>query len=112
MVEESNLKKSLAECGERMTRYGVPDNVRKYENFSGKLKVFKSAVDDAQDLCEELDNLKLSKVDFTFKQVSKYFEDIFQILVPNGKGKLVFDRKDPEQSPGNEDGRPASIFIK
>ena len=90
----------------------LPLLVEDKKNFSGKLKVFKVAVDDAQDLCEELDNLKLSKVDFSFKQVSKYFEEIFQILVPNGKGKLVFDRKDPEQSPGNEDGRPVSISIK
>jgi len=153
MVEEKNLKDRLGECDEQFTQYGIPDNVRMYENFTTdkclreikvinkklskfgkvnmkaidihnelvenqknftrKLKDCKEALDDTSNLCEQLDDVKLRKVDFTFSQVSKYFKEIFQILVPNGFGKLTFEHKDPEQSsPGDNDGRPVSISIK
>jgi structural maintenance of chromosome 3 (chondroitin sulfate proteoglycan 6) len=47
-------------------------------------------------LIKTLDNSKDEAINRTFKQVSKNFHDIFQRLVPNGRGELLMQRKSPE----------------
>jgi structural maintenance of chromosome 3 (chondroitin sulfate proteoglycan 6) len=41
-----------------------------------------------QDLIETLDTRKDEAIERTFKEVSKYFSETFEKLVPAGKGKL------------------------
>ena len=45
-----------------------------------------------------LDQRKYEAIQLTFKQVSKYFSDIFSKLVPHGKGNLVIKKGDVDVS--------------
>ncbi|CAN6675088.1 structural maintenance of chromosomes protein 3 [Trichomonascus vanleenenianus] len=50
------------------------------------------------DLILTLDQRKDEAITRTFRQVSKYFSDIFKKLVPNGGGSLVMQRRSDESS--------------
>ncbi len=49
--------------------------------------------DSIQELVEVLDQRKDEAIERTFKQVSKNFEEVFERLVPAGRGKLVMQRR-------------------
>lgn len=52
-----------------------------------------------QDLIETLDTRKDEAIERTFKEVSKYFSETFEKLVPAGRGKLkMLKRLDGEVS--------------
>lgn len=44
-----------------------------------------------------LEQRKMEAIQFTFKQVSKYFSEVFKKLVPAGRGKLVMKTVDHEE---------------
>ena len=67
------------------------------KKFVKRLKDCKEGENVSSNLCQMLEEKKHEKIDFTFNQVAKYFAEIFQILVPNGRGKLVFDQKPESQ---------------
>merc|ERR1712083_320878 len=46
------------------------------------------------DLMEVLEQRKYEAILFTFKQVSKYFQEVFQKLVPGGRGTLSIKSDD------------------
>ncbi|CAF4418781.1 unnamed protein product, partial [Didymodactylos carnosus] len=48
------------------------------------------------DLIESLDNKRLETIQFTFKQVSLYFTEVFKRLVPEGSAHLVIKKGDNE----------------
>lgn len=45
-----------------------------------------------QDLVQVLDQRKDEAIERTFKQVSKYFSEVFERLVPAGRGRLVMQK--------------------
>ena len=45
-----------------------------------------------QDLMDVLEQRKFEAILFTFKQVSKYFQEVFKKLVPSGHGTLSIKR--------------------
>lgn len=51
-----------------------------------------------QDLVEVLDQRKDEAIERTFKQVSKEFAQIFERLVPAGRGRLVIQRKTDQRN--------------
>ncbi|KAL7423161.1 Structural maintenance of chromosomes protein 3 [Cryptotrichosporon argae] len=51
------------------------------------------SADSIQDLITTLDQRKDEAIERTFKQVSSYFEEVFEQLVPAGKGVLVMQKK-------------------
>merc|ERR1712203_45875 len=55
-----------------------------------------------QDLMDVLEQRKYEAILFTFKQVSKYFQEVFKKLVPTGQGTLSIKR-DESQDEGHED---------
>ena len=57
-----------------------------------------------EELIQVLDQRKDEAIERTFKQVSKYFAEIFEILVPAGKGRLVIQRKVDRNAAGDETG--------
>ena len=59
-------------------------------------------------MIEALDQRKDEAIQRTFKQVSKEFANIFERLVPAGRGRLVIQRKTDQRQPGeeSEDDRP------
>jgi len=57
-----------------------------------------------QDLMDVLEQRKFEAILFTFKQVSKYFQEVFKKLVPQGHGTLSIKRdKDDDLADGQED---------
>jgi structural maintenance of chromosome 3 (chondroitin sulfate proteoglycan 6) len=54
-----------------------------------------------EELVENLDLRKDEAIERTFKQVAKNFEEVFEKLVPAGRGKLIIQRKiDQVRTPG------------
>lgn len=51
------------------------------------------SADSIQDLIQTLDQRKDEAIERTFKQVSKYFEDVFELLVPAGRGRLIMQKR-------------------
>ncbi|XP_066150088.1 structural maintenance of chromosomes protein 3 [Euwallacea fornicatus] len=49
------------------------------------------------DLIEVLEHRKVEAIQFTFKQVSRYFTEVFKKLVPAGKAKLVLRTADSDE---------------
>lgn len=71
-----------------------------YNNFTSQrdsLTKRRKELDDSQssiqELVEVLDQRKDEAIERTFKQVSKEFAQIFERLVPAGRGKLIIQRK-------------------
>jgi len=52
-----------------------------------------ASAESIQELIETLDQRKDEAIERTFKQVSKYFEEVFETLVPAGRGELVMQKK-------------------
>ncbi|XP_030767643.1 structural maintenance of chromosomes protein 3-like [Sitophilus oryzae] len=50
-----------------------------------------------QELIEVLESRKFEAIQFTFKQVSKFFAEVFKKLVPAGKAKLVMRTVDSDE---------------
>lgn len=80
-----------------------------YNNFTSQrdnLIKRRKELDDSQasiqELVEVLDQRKDEAIQRTFKQVSKEFAQIFERLVPAGRGRLVIQRKTDQRA--REDG--------
>ena len=56
-----------------------------------------------EELIEHLDQRKDEAIERTFKQVSKEFANVFEKLVPAGKGRLIIQRKSDKQTVEEED---------
>lgn len=56
-----------------------------------------------QDLMDVLEYRKYEAILFTFKQVSKYFQEVFKKLVPTGQGTLSIKRDQDDDSDSHED---------
>jgi len=52
-----------------------------------------ASAESIQELIETLDQRKDEAIERTFKQVSKYFEEVFETLVPAGRGLLVMQKR-------------------
>lgn len=52
-----------------------------------------ASAESIQELIQTLDQRKDEAIERTFKQVSKYFEEVFETLVPAGKGVLIIQKK-------------------
>lgn len=74
-----------------------------YSNFTkqrGQLTNRKKELDKSSksiiELIKVLDQRKDNAIERTFDQVSKHFAEVFETLVPAGRGQLVMLRKDDE----------------
>ncbi|CAF3513648.1 unnamed protein product [Rotaria sp. Silwood1] len=91
------------------------DQFLQFSDERDKLTNRKAEIDEAHrhivDLIESLDNKRFETIQFTFKQVSLYFTEVFKRLVPEGTAHLVIKKGDNEdfdseqvslQSPGQQ----------
>jgi len=65
-----------------------------------------------EQLVEVLDQRKDEAIERTFKQVAKNFEEVFETLVPAGKGKLVIQRRvdqDDDEPDEAEDSQQRAV---
>lgn len=79
------MNKKAVEQWNNFTRQRDQLNERKAE--------LESSADSIQELIDVLDQRKDEAIERTFKQVSKNFGEIFEKLVPAGRGRLIMQRK-------------------
>ncbi|PBP26643.1 chromosome segregation protein sudA [Diplocarpon rosae] len=73
------------------------------EGLIKRRKELDDGLSSIQDLVEVLDQRKDEAIERTFKQVSKEFAQIFERLVPAGRGRLIIQRKTDHRTQANED---------
>ena len=66
-----------------------------------------TSVENCSALYEAMENSSNTKIEFTFRQVAKYFEETFKILVPNGHGRMTFH----QHSSASETGKNSNKFV-
>ena len=72
-------------------------------NLQRREELDKSA-ESIQELVEVLDQRKDEAIERTFKQVAKNFEDVFEKLVPAGRGRLIIQRRIDQDEEDVEEG--------
>ncbi|XP_064600089.1 structural maintenance of chromosomes protein 3-like [Liolophura sinensis] len=109
------LFKKLEQCNSELKKYSHVNKkaLDQFVNFSDqkeKLMKRKDELDRAHssivDLMNALDHRKYEAIQLTFKQVSKYFTEIFKKLVPHGHAVLVMRKGDQDQGEGEEHDVP------
>jgi structural maintenance of chromosome 3 (chondroitin sulfate proteoglycan 6) len=84
-------------------------SMKQREELDTRREELQKAKDSIQELLEVLDQRKDEAIERTFKQVSKAFAEVFQKLVPLGRGRLIIQRKtDLTQADDDSDDEPAS----
>lgn len=64
-----------------------------YSRFEGMEK----SAESIHKLIESLDRKKDAAIENTFAEVSRHFEEIFEKLVPSGRGRLVMNKRTDNQ---------------
>lgn len=112
------LFKKLETCNHELKKYSHVNKkaLDQFVNFSDqkeKLMKRKDELDSAHksilDLMFALDQRKYEAIQLTFKQVSKYFSEIFKKLVEKGHGVLVMKKGDAEQGDDEEGPQGAEV---
>ncbi|XP_053407291.1 structural maintenance of chromosomes protein 3-like [Mercenaria mercenaria] len=107
------LFKKLDQCNAELKKYSHVNKkaLDQFVNFTeqkSKLIKRKEELDRAHtsiiDLMNALDHRKYEAIQLTFKQVSKYFSEIFKKLAPEGHAVLVMKKGDTDQGGDDEDG--------
>ncbi|CAI9732558.1 maintenance of chromosomes 3-like [Octopus vulgaris] len=113
------LFKKLEQCNQELKKYSHVNKkaLDQFINFSDqkeKLMKRKDELDSAHksilDLMNALDHRKYEAIQLTFKQVSKYFTEIFKKLVPQGHAVLVM-RKGDQEHHENEDSQQSGADV-
>ncbi|SAM84219.1 probable SMC3-required for structural maintenance of chromosomes [Ustilago bromivora] len=96
------LLKNLHKVNESLKKFSHVNKkaVEQYNSFTkqrdqllerrGELE---QSAESIQELIDVLDQRKDEAIERTFKQVSRYFEEVFEKLVPAGRGRLIMQRR-------------------
>ena len=110
-IKSEVIVKRLHKVNEALKKYGHVNKkaFEQYNNFtnqrdtlekrSGELIEGQASI---EDLIQVLDQRKDEAIERTFKQVSKEFANVFEKLVPAGRGRLVIQRKADRQQAEDE----------
>ncbi|XP_041476327.1 structural maintenance of chromosomes protein 3-like [Lytechinus variegatus] len=110
------LFRKLEQCNQELKKYSHVNKkaLDQFVNFSDqkeKLIKRKDELDSGHaaitDLMNVLELRKYEAIQLTFKQVSKYFSEVFEKLVPGGKATLVMKKGDYETSQELESEGPS-----
>ncbi|KAH6668944.1 putative chromosome segregation protein sudA [Halenospora varia] len=111
-VDSKTVTSRLKKVNEALKKYKHVNKkaFEQYNSFTSQrdsLTKRRKELDDSQssiqDLVEVLDQRKDEAIERTFKQVSKEFAQIFERLVPAGRGRLVIQRKTDKRVREEED---------
>ncbi|KAL2047321.1 hypothetical protein N7G274_001342 [Stereocaulon virgatum] len=106
------IVKRLHKVNEALKKYGHVNKkaFEQYNNFTNQrdtLEKRRAELTEGQASIEELitvlDQRKDEAIERTFKQVSREFANVFEKLVPAGRGRLVIQRKADKQAPEEEE---------
>lgn len=110
-MSQKQLFKQLEKANQELKKYShvnkkALDQFISFSEQKEKLLKRKEELDRGhakiQDLMDVLEQRKFEAILFTFKQVSKYFQEVFKKLVPTGQGTLSIKR-DNEDADSHED---------
>lgn len=112
-LSSKQLFKKLDQCNNELKKYSHVNKkaLDQFVNFTeqkSKLIKRKEELDRAHtsiiDLMNALDHRKYEAIQLTFKQVSKYFSEIFKKLAPEGHAVLVMKKGDTDQGGDDDEG--------
>merc|ERR1712045_1003538 len=121
-MSQKQLFKQLEKANQELKKYSHVNKkaLDQYVSFSEqkeKLIKRKEELDKGHkkimDLMEVLEQRKFEAILFPFKQVSKYFQEVFEKLVPGGRGTLSIksDDKDDDQASRLENATGVSCAV-
>ncbi|EFP91656.2 Structural maintenance of chromosomes protein 3 [Puccinia graminis f. sp. tritici] len=96
------LLRSLQKVTESLKKYSHVNKkaIEQYQNFTderdtliGRREELEKSAESITDLIEVLDRRKDEAIERTFKQVSKNFSEVFEKLVPLGRGRLIMQKR-------------------
>uniref|UniRef100_H2YDB2 RecF/RecN/SMC N-terminal domain-containing protein n=1 Tax=Ciona savignyi TaxID=51511 RepID=H2YDB2_CIOSA len=105
-LSHRQLMKRLDECNQELKKYShvnkkALDQFVSFSEQKEKLLGRKSEIDRGKEaiihLMSHLEQQKYEAIQFTFRQVSKNFSEVFLKLVPGGKATLIMKRGDSPQ---------------
>ena len=111
-MKSDQVVKRLHKVNEALKKYGHVNKkaFEQYNNFTNQrdtLEKRREELDTSQASIEELvqvlDQRKDEAIERTFKQVSREFANVFEKLVPAGRGRLVIQRKADRPTQGQVD---------
>ena len=121
-TKSEEIVKRLHKVNEALKKYGHVNKkaFEQYNNFTVQrdtLEKRRAELDSSQASIEELisvlDQRKDEAIERTFKQVSREFANVFEKLVPAGRGRLVIQRKAdraaPEEDDSEDEARKESV---
>jgi len=110
-MSQKQLFKQLEKANQELKKYSHVNKkaLDQYVSFSEQKEKLISRKDELdkghqkiQDLMDVLEQRKFEAILFTFKQVSKYFQEVFEKLCPLGKGTLAIKRDDSNDDDGDQ----------
>ncbi|GAB6024529.1 hypothetical protein CHUAL_009682 [Chamberlinius hualienensis] len=114
------LFKKLDQCNQELKKYSHVNKkaLDQFINFSEqkeKLMKRKEELDRGHasitDLMNALEHRKYEAIQLTFKQVSKYFSEVFKKLVPQGNATLIMKTGDSEEGNMSENDAPNQPMV-
>ncbi|KAI5814441.1 RecF/RecN/SMC [Pyronema omphalodes] len=111
-VESNKVYSQLHKVNEALKKFSHVNKkaFEQYNNFTKQRDTLQKRREELEksqvsigELIQHLDMRKDEAIDRTFKQVSKDFAEIFQKLVPAGRGKLLIQRKADKNRADDED---------
>ncbi|XP_046992407.1 structural maintenance of chromosomes protein 3 [Schistocerca americana] len=112
-MSTKNLFKEMEKANSQLKKYShvnkkALDQFMSFSDQKEKLMKRKEELDRGDEKIKELmsvlEQRKYEAIEFTFKQVSKYFSEVFQKLVPGGHAQLVMKKNDDETGGPQEEG--------
>lgn len=111
-TDSNAIVKKLQKAKEALKKYSSVNkhafeqyrkSAKQREELEARRTDLEAAKSSIQNLIEVLDQRKDEAIERTFKQVSKAFAEVFQKLVPAGRGRLIIQRKtDKRQAEDDE----------
>ncbi|KAJ1733006.1 Structural maintenance of chromosomes protein 3 [Coemansia biformis] len=112
-VQLPKLAKKLHRANEKLKQFGHVNKkafeqysvfARQRESIQQRKQELDQSAASIEELIEVLDQRKDEAIERTFKQVSKYFGEVFEKLVPAGRGALVMQRRVDQAAAAGGDG--------
>ncbi|KAK0532894.1 Structural maintenance of chromosomes protein 3 [Tilletia horrida] len=117
------LLKMLHKVNEALKKFAHVNKkaVEQYNNFTRqrdqlqeRKRELEASAESIQELIDVLDQRKDEAIERTFKQVSRNFSEVFEKLVPAGKGRLIMQKRidEGENEDDSEDGEEVQTRSK
>lgn len=117
-MSTKNLFKEMEKANGQLKKYShvnkkALDQFMSFSDQKEKLMKRKEELDRGDEKIKELmvvlEQRKYEAIEFTFKQVSKYFSEVFRKLVPSGHAQLVM-RRNTDEAGGSQDEGESDKF--